>query len=235
MTNHDFITLKLSNEEEMDAYLAFPEENPKNGAIILLQEAFGVNRHIRKIADMLAKEGYTVIAPDLFHRTLKRADLDYGNFQAVIPHFQAINHEGLKLDLSACFEYLIKETSWVNSQKIGSIGFCLGGRVSFIANAFLPLAAGISYYGGGLDLQTSLAKNLHGPHLFFWGGKDKNLTLEKRNSIIQAMDEAEKEYINVVFSSADHAFNCDERPSFNLSASLDAWALSLSFFHQRLQ
>jgi len=235
MTNNDFISLKLSSGEEMDAFLSFPEENPNQAGIILLQEAFGVNHHIQNIAKKLSQEGYTVLAPDLFHRTIKKADLDYGNFQAVMPHFQAITNDGLKIDLTACFEFLKNEITWIKSEKIASLGYCLGGRVSFLANAFLPLSAGVSYYGGGLENQTRLASDIHGPHLFFWGGKDKNITPEKRGAIIQAMDESEKDYVNVVFSFADHAFNCDERANFNAQASKDAWALCLSFLSQKLQ
>jgi carboxymethylenebutenolidase len=235
MKNHDFIPLTLTSGEEMDAYLAFPESNPLPSAVILLQEAFGVNGHIRGIAEKLCKEGYTVIAPDLFHRTIKRADLDYGNFEAVRPHFMAITNEGLNLDLEGCFQYLITQTPWINPSKIASMGFCLGGRVAFLANAFLPLAAGISYYGGGLELQTNQAEKIHGPQLFLWGGKDKNITAEKRGIILEAMDKADKDYTEVVFSKADHAFNCDERANYNPEASMEAWALSLSFLHQKLK
>jgi len=234
MNNYDFITLPVADGTEMDAYLAFPEGEGSFPAIILLQEAFGVNQHIRNIAERLCQEGYAVIAPDLFHRTAKRIEIDYNDFPAAMPHYQAITKDNLAADLKAAFAWL-QEQKNIKPDKIGSVGFCLGGRVSFVANTVLPLAAAVSYYGGGLDTLASEAVHMHAPHLFFWGGKDTHIPPEKIDTIINAVKAAGKDYINTVISYADHGFHCDERGSYHPLAAKEAWATTLAFFANRLQ
>lgn len=234
MNNHDFITLHVDDHTEMDAYIAFPEEQKSFPAIIVLQEAFGVNHHIRRIADRLCEAGYATIAPELFHRTGKRIEIDYTDFAAARPHFQAITKEGLIADVKAAYNWLQEQPNVVH-QKIGSIGFCLGGRVSFLANTVLPLTAAVSYYGGGLDTLASEAVHLHAPHLFYWGGQDTHIPQEKMDTIINAVKAAGKDYINTVISYAGHGFNCDERESYNPFAAKEAWAGTLAFFENRLQ
>jgi len=198
-------------------------------AIILIQEAFGVNHHIRNVADHFAKDGYVVIAPEIFHRSApKYFEGPYDNFQAVMPHYSAVTNEGLEADLKASYEWLTKQGS-VDTSKVFSIGYCLGGRVSFLANAVLPLKAAVSYYGGGIEQIADKAKDLHGRHLFFWGGKDDHIPDETINKTLKALDEAGKDYINVKISFVGHAFSCDERPSYNEQASKDALALTLAF------
>ena len=233
MTNHDFITLGVEGTE-MDAYIALPEGARTFPAIIILQEAFGVNNHIRNVAERLCKEGYAVIAPDFFHRTVKRLEAGYEDFASISRHFQAITNEGLEADLKACYAWLQQQQNILH-EKTGSIGFCLGGRVSFLANTSLPLSAAVSYYGGGLDTLANEAANMHAPHLFFWGGKDAHIPQEKVDTIIDAVKAAGKDYINTVISYADHGFHCDERSSYHPMAAKEAWATTLRFFENRLK
>ena len=111
----------------------------------------------------------------------------------------------------------------------------MGGRASFLANAKLPLAAAVSYYGGGVHQWTDEAPNLHGTHLFFWGGKDEHIAPEHIETTITALKKSDKEYINTVFSYADHGFHCDERESYHPLAAKEAWAMTLAFFCARLK
>jgi carboxymethylenebutenolidase len=115
---------------------------------------------------------------------------------------------------------------------MGSVGFCLGGRVSFLANAVLPLSAAVSYYGGYLDKLVDLAPQLHAHQLFFWGGRDQHIPKETIIKVISAVEAAGK---NVVISDADHAFSCDERPAYNPMAAKEAWAHTIAFFSNRLK
>jgi carboxymethylenebutenolidase len=234
MINHEFNTITVADGTEMELYAAFPEGNGPFPAIIVLQEAFGVNGHIRKVAERLCAEGYAVVSPDLFHRTGRRLELAYDNFPAVMPHYQAITNDGLTADLKASYNWLQQQAN-VEKSKVGSIGFCLGGRVSFLANAVLPLSVAVSYYGGSLELLADEAVNLSGPHLFYWGGLDKHITPDKVDTIINAVKAAGKDYTSVVVSYADHAFSCDERPSYNELATKEAWAHSLAFLANRLK
>jgi carboxymethylenebutenolidase len=234
MKNHDFNTVKVSDGTEIDLYAAFPGGTGKFPAIIVIQEAFGVNGHMRNVCERFCSEGYAVVSPDLFHRTAYRFDGPYDDFTAVMPHYQALTNEGLTADLQASFGFLQNQDN-VIKDKIGSVGYCLGGRVSFMANALLPLAAAVSYYGGGLDQMTAEAKNLHADHLFFWGGLDKHITPDKVETIINAVKDAGKNYTNVVISYADHAFSCNDRPNYHPLAAKEAWAHTLAFFENRLK
>ncbi|WP_022824637.1 dienelactone hydrolase family protein [Hymenobacter norwichensis] len=228
------VALHAPDGTSLQAYTAFPTAPSPRPGIILLQEAFGVNGHIRNVADRLAAAGYVVIAPELFHRTAAPGlEIPYNDFASAAPHFQAITPEGLTADLQAAHAWLQAQNQ-VIADKIGSIGFCLGGRVSFLANAVLPLAAAVSYYGGGTHLLKDRAADLHAPHLFFWGGLDQHISKAHIAEVTEAVDAAGKPYINTVISYADHGFHCDERPSYHPQAAAEAWALTLAFFREKL-
>jgi carboxymethylenebutenolidase len=231
MTNeNNYVDLAISDGSKIASYIALPaQQDNKLPAIILLQEAFGVNHHMRNVADHFAADGYVVIAPELFHRTAPKGwEGPYNDFQAVMPHYSAVTNEGLEADLKACYQWLT-ENDKVDDSKIFSIGYCLGGKVSFLANAVLPLKAAVSYYGGGVDQIADKAKDLHGKHLFIWGGLDQHIKPENINTVINAVEAAGKEYINVKISYADHGFSCDERPAYNPVAAKEALALTLAF------
>lgn len=227
--NSKYINLEVADGSTMLAYTASPENiTAETPAIIVLQEAFGVNGHIRKVAERFAAEGYLAIAPELFHRTApEKTEISYTDFPSAMPHMEALTVDALTADVQAAYQWLTQQP--VSKENIFSVGYCLGGRVSFLANTVLPLKAAVSYYGGGLDQLAAQAPNLHGRHLFFWGGKDQHIKPENVNTIIQAVEDAGKDYVNVKFSYADHGFNCDERASYNETASKEAWALTLAF------
>jgi carboxymethylenebutenolidase len=229
-----FITLHVAGAPGMNAYVAMPDSREKFPGIMLFQEAFGVNHHIRNIADRLAKEGYVVIAPELFHRTAEPGfEAGYTEFHKIQEHFKGITNEGLEADTKAAYDWLLSQTN-VKQDKIASIGFCLGGRVSIIANSILPLSASVSYYGGGMHLLTDRISELHAPQLLVWGGLDKHILPEHIEQVIQAFKNADKPYVNISFSYADHGFHCDERASYNEHAAKEAWALTLAFLKNKL-
>ncbi len=234
MINHEFNTISVGDGTDVALYVASPEGKGPFPAIIVLQEAFGVTGHIRSIAERLCKEVYVAVTPDLFHRTVHRLEAAYTDFPSVMPHYQAITQDGLSADLKASYDWL-QQQSIVQKDKIGSIGFCLGGRVSFLANAVLPLAEAVSYDGGQADQLVGLAPALHADHLFFWGGKDQHIPQETIDKVIGAVKAAGKSYTNVVISDADHGFNCDDRASYHPLAAKEAWAHSLAFFGNRLK
>jgi carboxymethylenebutenolidase len=234
MTNHDFNPVAVADGTEMDLYVAVPDGPGPYPAILVLQEGFGVNHHIRSVAERLCAAGYAVVSPDLFHRTVRRFEGSYTDIPAIMPHFQAVTVAGLTADLQAAYEWL-RQAPAVAHEQTGSVGFCLGGRVSFLANAVLPLAAAVSYYGGGLDQLANEAVKLHGPHLFFWGGLDAHIPPAVIDTIVDATKAAGKDYTSVVISYADHGFHCDERSSYHPLAAKEAWAHTLAFFENRLQ
>jgi len=223
------VTLKVNDGSNMDAFVARPDDSSIHAGIIVFQEAFGVNSHIRKVTERFAEQGYIAIAPELYHRTAPGFEGSYTDFESLRPHMQAVTPKAAEADVRATFDWLRAQKT-VQGDNICSVGYCMGGRISFLANSILPLRAAASYYGGGIAPGLlDRAANLHAPMLFFWGGLDKHIPPEQRNAVIDAVRFADKSYANVEFSDADHGFNCEERASYQPRAARQAWALLLEF------
>lgn len=232
------VTLQVGDGTSMSAYLARPAEDGKFPGMLVLQEAFGVNAHIRDVTERVAREGYVAIAPELFHRSGPGFEGEYTNFPAVMPHMQALTVPGQAADMRAAYDYLSSQP-YVLANSIGSIGFCMGGRASFLACATLPVQASISFYGGGiapgmLPGLLDRAGDLHAPILFFWGGLDQHIKMADTRAVEDALLKAGKKYVNVTVSYADHGFFCDARASYNAEAAGMAWKLSLQFLEMYL-
>ncbi len=223
------VTLQVADGTSMSAYVATPAEDGKLPGLLVFQEAFGVNPHIRDVTERFAKQGYVAIAPELFHRTGPGFQGDYANFPACAPHMQALTPEGLVADATAAFDWLQKN-SRVLPNSTACVGFCMGGRASFLANSALPLKAAISFYGGAIaPTLLPRAFQQHGPILFFWGGLDTHISHDQIRSVVDVMTEAKKTFVNVEFSDADHGFFCDVRAAYKETAAKQAWELSLKF------
>lgn len=202
-----------------------------NGAAILVfQEAFGVNGHIRDVAQRFANHGFLAVAPELFHRTAPLGfESGYGDYEQIRPHMAALTPGGIVEDAHAAFEFAVAQEN-VDRSRVACIGFCMGGRASYLANAELDFRAAISFYGGGIapDL-LDRAKRQHGPLLMFWGGKDTHIPPEQYRTVADALTTAGKSHTQVVFSDAEHGFFCDQRASYNSIAAQQAWALCGAF------
>jgi carboxymethylenebutenolidase len=224
------LELAVADGTRMAPYVARPEWGGPHPGLLLFQEAFGVNRHIRNVSDRFAAEGYAVIAPELFHRTAPPGfEGSYTDFPALMPHYQAVTTETAELDIEAAFSWL-RSNSQVKPDEISSVGFCMGGRVSFLANSMVPLHAAASFYGGGIapGLLDRAAK-LQAPFLLIWGGLDKRITAEQRKAVTDTLSAQQKVYVNVEFSRGDHGFFCDERAAYEPHSARQAWALTLEF------
>jgi carboxymethylenebutenolidase len=229
------VTLTVRDGSKMNAFVARPESSTKAPGVMVFQEAFGVNGHIRDVAEKIAGEGYVAIAPELFHRTAAPgAELSYDDFPAVMPHMRALSTEALAADVQAAYDWLSND-SRTDGTKIGCVGFCLGGRTSFIAAATVPLQAAVSFYGGGIGPNSRgpsllhLATKINAPILFFWGGLDAHIPPEQTRPIEDALKEAKKEFVNVTISFADHAFFRNVGPHYSPNASALAWSLTKEF------
>jgi carboxymethylenebutenolidase len=224
------VELAVADGSRMPAYVARPGRDGSHPGLLLFQEAFGVNHHIRNVSDRFAAEGYVVIAPELFHRTAPPGfEASYTDFPSVMAHLKAVTTETAEADTKSAYDWL-RSNALVKPSEISSVGFCLGGRVSFIANSAVPLRAAVSFYGGGIapGLLNRAAK-LHGPSLLIWGGLDKHITPELRKGVTEALSAEQKTYVNVEFSRADHGFFCDERAAYEPHSARQAWALTLEF------
>jgi carboxymethylenebutenolidase len=226
----DKVELGVADGTRMAAYVARPEGGGPHPGLLVFQEAFGVNHHIRNVSERFAAEGYVAIAPELFHRTAPPGfEGSYTDFPAVMPHARAVTTETAELDIRSAYEWL-RSNAQVKEDAISSVGFCMGGRASFIANSLVSLRGAVSFYGGGIapGLLDRAAK-LQAPSLFIWGGLDKHITVEHRNAVTEALDAQQKTYVNVEFSRADHGFFCDERAAYEPHSARQAWALTLEF------
>jgi carboxymethylenebutenolidase len=232
----EWITLTVGDETTMRAYVARPQDSAPHTGLLVFQEAFGVNGHIRDVTERFAREGYIAAAPELFHRTAPGFEGAYNNFEAVMPHIMALTDQNLAADVRSTFEWLHANPE-TEGQAIACVGFCMGGRVTFLTNAVLPVRAAISFYGGGIAPSPfgpgllSRAGDLHAPQLLFWGGLDKHIGPEQTHAVTESLRAAGKPFVNVEFSDADHGFFCDARPSYNPSAARQAWALTLTFLN----
>ena len=221
------VELPVADGTRMAAYVARPKDGGTHPGLLVLQEAFGVNHHIRNVTERFAAVGYVAIAPELFHRTAPGFEGSYTDFAAVMPHMQAVTTETAEADVRSAYEWL---RSSAKASEISSVGFCMGGRVSFIANSIVALRAAVSFYGGGIapGLLGRAAK-LQAPSLFIWGGMDKHIPPEQRRAVTDALSAEKKIYVNAEFSRADHGFFCDERATYEPHSAKQAWALTLEF------
>jgi carboxymethylenebutenolidase len=232
----EYVTLSPPDGTSLRAYVARPADPPR-AAILVFQEAFGVNAHIRDVTERYARQGYLAIAPDLFHRTAPGFESGYEDFAMVMPHLRALTDAGLSADIRAAHEWLRNNA---DDLAIGAVGYCVGGRTACLAALTVPLACAVSYYGGGIAPNPNNAgllpqlKDLSAPMLFFWGGLDSHITPEQVQAVNGALRAAKKNYVNVEFSQADHGFFCDARGNYNATAAAQAWKLTLAFLDEHL-
>jgi len=223
----EWVDLAVSDGSTMRAYVARPAAPARRG-VLVFQEAFGVNAHILDVTERFAAEGFLAIAPELFHRTAPGFDCAYSEFARAVPQLDAVTEQGLDADARAAYAWL--ETAGVGGN-VASVGYCLGGRVSFVANSGLPLKAAVSFYGGRIPTVLHRAPALSGPMLFCWGGLDHHIPDEQRQSVIKGVRDANKTFVDVVFSNADHGFFCDARASYHAPSAAQAWSLTATFLN----
>jgi carboxymethylenebutenolidase len=236
MATSEFITLTAADGTSMRTYVSRPAGSPK-GAMLVFQEIFGINSHIRDVADRYAAQGYLAVAPELFHRFAPGFECGYSpdEVQKGISYLGQLTQPGLEADIKAAFDYASTQAA-----KVGAVGFCMGGRCAFLAGLTVPLACAVSYYGGGIAPNQFMpglidrAAEMKAPLLMFWGGKDGMIPPEAVQSVTNALRAAGKDFANVEFSWADHGFGCDQRGTFNQAAYNQAWPLTLAFLATHL-
>jgi len=218
------IELTAADGYKLSAYRAEPQGKPK-GALMVAMEIFGVNSHIRSIADGYAADGYLAIAPALFDRVERGYDTGYGpaDRQTGIDIIQKkINLDDTMKDVAAALQ------SVASAGKAGIVGYCWGGRVSWLSAAKVGgLACAISYYGGGIPGLADLQPKC--PVLFHWGETDQSLPLDQVKAFA-AKHSGETHY----FYPAGHGFNCDQRESYDAASAKLARTRSLEFLRKHV-
>jgi carboxymethylenebutenolidase len=225
----EWITIEVDDGTDMRAWVEWPAGEGTGAGILVLQDAFGVSAHIRDVAGRFAEEGYTVLAPELFHRTAPGFAGTPDKLQEAMGHIGAMTVEGQAADLQAAQAWLAGRAS-VDEARTAAVGFCMGGRAAFLANAATPLAASISYYGGGIaEGLLDRTPQLSGPQLLFWAGQDARILPEHVRAVEDALRAAGKRYASVVFSQAQHSFFHEPMGRYDPDAARQSWALALEF------
>ena len=212
------IELIASDGHKLSAYRAEPAGKPK-GALIVAMEIFGVNSHIRSVADGYAADGYLAIAPALFDRVQRGYEAGYSQeeIQTGIGFIQKINLDDTMKDLGAALGNVS------TAGKVGMVGYCWGGTATWKAACTLDgLACAIPYYGGGITGLTGLKAKC--PVLFHWGETDHSIPLDKAKAFAEA--HADQTHY---FYPAGHGFNCDQRGSYDKPSAEAARRRTLEF------
>ncbi len=210
------IELKAADGHRLSAYLAEPAGKPRGG-IVVIQEIFGVTRHIRAVADQYAAAGYLALAPAVFDRVERGVDVPYADVPKGFGYMKAMNNDLVMKDLQAAIDRVAA------AGKVGVVGFCWGGTMAYLAAARLQVAAVVSYYGGGMT--QYLSEKPRCPVMYHFGDKDAHIPKS-------AVDETKAAHPRGIFHvyPADHGFNCTDRASFEPGSAELAFARSVEFF-----
>jgi carboxymethylenebutenolidase len=223
-----FIDLKAADGQAIPAYVAQPAGQPKGG-VVVVQEIFGVNAHIRAVADGYAADGYLAVAPSTFHRVKPGVDLGYEPDDmtagmALKAAVEALPAPGVMQDLQAAIGHAAQ------GGKVGIVGYCYGGLLTWRAACMLTgLSAAVPYYGGGVTTPDEIARSPKVPVLAHFGDQDHWIPLDSVEAFKKAHPDVEVHIYN-----ANHGFNCDHRGSYDQAATVLARQRTLAFFAKHL-
>ncbi len=225
-----FVNLTSADGFVLPAYVAEPAGKPR-GAIVVVQEIFGVNSHIREVAEGYAANGYLAVAPAIYHRLQHNVELGYSpeDIQAgaaLKARTEALPAPGVMQDLQAAVDYAAK----TSGGKVGIVGYCYGGLLSWRAASQLSgVSAAAPYYGGGSTVGAELQRQPKVPVLAHFGRRDAHITMDTVEAFTKAQPAVE-----VQVYEADHGFNCDHRGSYDAAAAKLALERTLAFFDKHL-
>ena len=231
------VELPVSDGTTMGLYVAEPAGEAK-GALVVLQEAFGVNEHMRSVTDRFAADGYLAVCPHLFHRS-GDPELGYDDMTETIPFIMQLTATDLEADLVATFEHL--KGLGYEGKRVATVGYCMGGSVVFLAASYWELGAAVSYYGGGITQGRfqmppllDLAPTLQTPWLGVFGDQDPSIPVDQVEGLREAVGRAKVPTEIVRYPDANHGFNCDARSSYHEASAKDAWQRTLGWFDAHL-
>ena len=233
-------TVQLATPDgPMDLYEARPEGTPAR-AVIVVQEAFGVNDHIQDVTRRFAAEGYLAVAPSLFHRA-GGGTASYDDFSKVLPLFEGLSDPGILDDIDAALDHV--SGTGIPHERTGIVGFCMGGRITFLVALERRLGAAVGFYGGGIvtarfpqfPALVDRTAELQTPWLGLFGDRDRSIPVDDVEALRDRLDaQATVAHQVVRYADADHGFHCDVRPSFHAEAAADAWQRTLDWFAELL-
>ena len=246
--------IRFSGEREMDGlagaqgqdmatYVSHPAPSEGNSfpAVIVVMEAFGVTRHIEQVCDEYARHGYVAVAPSLYHRQHPNAKLGYDQMPQVQQYMGALDDAEIVADINVTIDYLQNRYQRTRGRKIGIVGYCVGGRITYLAATSCPgLSAASVYYGGRIlvpmppdsngPAPIDRTGNIKIPVMGNFGETDANPTPADVAQIETALQAAGVTYDFKMYPGAGHGFNCNERPDYREDAAADALARTLAWF-----
>ena len=221
----------------MRTFVAAPV-GPARGGVVVVQEAFGLNAHIEDVARRLAGVGYLAVAPELFHRSEDPGPFSYDDFAAVIPAMGGLSDDGMLVDVDVALSHLAD--LGIGNERSGIVGFCMGGRVSFLVATRRTLGAAVGFYGSGIvnarfpqfPALIDEVPTLATPWLGLFGDRDGSIPVDDVEQLRVALSDAPVDAEVVRYAEADHGFFCDLRPSYAADAAADAWVRTLAWFER---
>ena len=220
----------------MRTFLAEPEGAGPHPGVIVFMEAFGLNRHIEKVAERIAAEGYVVVAPDVYYRDAPNNVVGYDELEKAIGLMSKLDFDRFAADAGAVLDFLDARSN-VQSGKVGATGFCMGGNLTFRIACDHPdrIAAGAAFYGGGIDGVIDKAETLRAPLYLFFGENDAFISAAQVAAVESGLQKRGRDYRSKTYPAADHGFFCDERASYQREAADDAWRELKAFFAEHLK
>ncbi len=229
----------------MPGYLACPSTPGPHPAVIVWMEIFGVNAHIRDVTERVAKEGYVALAPNFFHRTAPTIEVGYdeAGMAAGIKEMGALRADQMIADAQAAVAFL-RARKDVRGDRIGAMGFCIGGHMTYLTAAETDIVAAASFYGGGIaapqgpggqPAPIQRTNKIRGRMLCLFGGKDQMIDAAQVEQIRTALSEHSVKHEIVVYDAADHGFFCDQRATYHEASAKDAWERVKRLFAEELK
>ena len=225
----DTIQLTSADGFVFPAYVARPAGKPK-AAVVVLQEIFGVNAHIRAVADGYAAQGYLAVAPATFHRVQHNVELGYtppdiAAGAALKAQVEALPAAGVMPDIEAAIQHAAQ------AGKVGLVGYCWGGLLAWRSACLLKgLSAAVPYYGGGMTVGAEVTRIPICPVLCHFGDQDHAISIDTVEAFIKAQPRVEVQVYH-----ANHGFNCDHRGSYDAAAAALALERTVAFFARHLR
>ncbi|MBS1816856.1 MAG: dienelactone hydrolase family protein [Acidobacteria bacterium] len=226
----------------MRAFRVAPDGDARLPALLVIQEAFGVNNHIRNVCRRVAAHGYVTLAPELFHRTGEGVELGYTDMPQVMPHFSKLTNPGILMDIQTGLAAL-RADARVDPSRIGVIGFCVGGFSTFLAAEKTDAAVFVAFYGGGilrarpgiaLEPLIGDADEIRRPILLMFGGQDQSIPPADVDEIDATLTRLAKVHQTVTLPDGGHGFACDDRAAYHQPSNDEAWRITYEWLGRNL-
>ncbi len=234
-------TVNLATPDgKMPAYLCRPAAAGRHPGVIVVMEAFGLNAHIKDVAERIAREGHVTMAPDLYYR-FGSPSIPYAEIPKAIELLKKLDDAKVMAEIGAVIAHL-KGLKEVRAERIGIAGFCMGGRVAFLSASrhAADIQAAVAFYGGGIAAEApnapiNFADKIRCPVLCFFGETDQMIPLDQVKRVEDTLKRLGKTFEVKVYKGAGHGFFCNERASYHAESAGDAWEKTRAWLQNHLK